>query len=120
MVQAKIYAGQIVVVFGVVVTWTWSAKQWTASAGEYLGHISGPAVDVNAPATGVYLRGGCRACAFGLSCAPRMGRGHHQGRQIHICCGPVGVGDGLDAVNIGAKLRIRHDVPLSMKQPFSS
>ena len=53
MVQAKIYAGQIVVVFGVVVTWTWSAQQWTASAGEYLGHISGPAVDVNAPATGV-------------------------------------------------------------------
>jgi hypothetical protein len=75
MVQAKIYAGQLVVVFGVVVTWTWSAQQWTASAGEYLGHISGPAVDVNAPATGIYLRGGCRACAFGLSCAPRMGRG---------------------------------------------
>jgi type IV secretion system protein VirD4 len=38
MFPAKIYVGQIVVVFGIVVTSTWGATQWAASA---LGHQDG-------------------------------------------------------------------------------
>ena len=42
MFPAKIYVGQIAVVFGLVVASTWSATQWTASALGYQEGLGSP------------------------------------------------------------------------------
>src|SRR5882762_8460088 len=42
MFPAKIYVGQIAVVFGIVVTSTWGATQWTASALSYQDGLGSP------------------------------------------------------------------------------
>ena len=42
MFPAKIYVGQIAVVFGIVVTSTWGATQWTASALGYQDGLGSP------------------------------------------------------------------------------
>ena len=42
MFPAKIYVGQITVVFGIVVTSTWGATQWTAHALGYQGGLGAP------------------------------------------------------------------------------
>lgn len=42
MFPAKIYVGQIAVVFGIVVASTWGATQWTASALGYQGGLGSP------------------------------------------------------------------------------
>jgi type IV secretion system protein VirD4 len=42
MFPAKIYVGQIIVVFGIAVTSTWSATQWAAGALGYQNGLGSP------------------------------------------------------------------------------
>ncbi|MCS3578585.1 hypothetical protein M2192_002834 [Bradyrhizobium elkanii USDA 61] len=42
MFPAKIYVGQITVVFGIVIASTWGATQWTAAALGFQGRLGAP------------------------------------------------------------------------------